>query len=160
MKKQRNVRKKSEQNLQKRRFPAYFRHFRPINIFFQKSDSATFWALWVRIFVQKSGKTIDEISRKCQKTGFSGIFPAFSAGKKCFSKIGLCHILGIANLQQCAKLPITFFWEKTKKYWEKVRWKFAKTAISGIFLNFSWARISECLWVCEFVCLSANFGAA
>ena len=38
-----------------------------------------------------------------KKTGFSGIFPAFSAGKICFSKIGLRHILGIAILHQCAK---------------------------------------------------------
>ena len=33
-------------------------------------------------------KTNDEISRKCQKTGFSGIFPAFSAGKNFFRKSG------------------------------------------------------------------------
>ena len=30
---------------------------------------------------KKSEKTNDEISKKYQKTGFSGIFPAFSAGK-------------------------------------------------------------------------------
>ena len=33
----------------------------------------------------------------------SGIFPAFSAGKKVFSKIGLGHIMGIANTHLCAK---------------------------------------------------------
>ena len=33
---------------------------------------------------RKSEKTCDEISRKCQKTGFSGIFPAISVGKLCF----------------------------------------------------------------------------
>ena len=33
----------------------------------------------------------------------SGIFPAFSAGKKIFSKIGLGHIMGIANTHLCAK---------------------------------------------------------
>ena len=48
-------------------------------------------------------KTNDEISRKCQKTGFSGIFPAFSAEKKYFSKIGLGHILDTVILHQCAK---------------------------------------------------------
>ena len=52
---------------------------------------------------KESVKTNDEISKKCQKTGFSGIFPAFSAGKICFSKIRLRHILDIAILQQCAK---------------------------------------------------------
>ena len=33
----------------------------------------------------------------------SGIFPAFSAGKKFFSKIGLGHVLSIANTHLCAK---------------------------------------------------------
>ena len=43
-------------------------------------------------------KTNDEISRNGQKTSFSGIFPAFSAGKIRFSKIGLGHILDIGIL--------------------------------------------------------------
>ena len=38
-----------------------------------------------------------------KKTDFSGIFPAFSARKMCFSKIGLGHIKEIAILHQCAK---------------------------------------------------------
>ena len=38
-----------------------------------------------------------------KKTGFSGIFPAFSAGNESFSKIGLRHILGITILHLCAK---------------------------------------------------------
>ena len=38
-----------------------------------------------------------------KKTGFSGIFPAFPAGKKLFQKIGLRHILGIVILHLCAK---------------------------------------------------------
>ena len=69
-------------------------------------------------WTKKSIKTNDEISRKCQKTGFSGIFPAFSAGKKCFSKIGLRHVLGNANLHQCAKFHEKFKvqLEKFKKY--------------------------------------------
>ena len=44
---------------------------------------------------KESVKTKDEIFEKTPKTGFSGIFPAFSAGKVCQLKIGLCHILGI-----------------------------------------------------------------
>ena len=44
-----------------------------------------------------------------KKPGFSGIFPAFSAGKICFSKIGHRHILGIAILHQCAKFHEKFF---------------------------------------------------
>ena len=53
--------------------------------------------------MEKSEKTNDEISRKCQKTGFSGIFPAFSAGNEFFPEIGLRHILAIAILHLCAK---------------------------------------------------------
>ena len=72
---------KSRRNAKRLVFPAYFS---------QKLDSAIFWALLIRIFMQnlckKSEKTNDEISRKCQKTGFSGIFPAFSAEKKNFRK--------------------------------------------------------------------------
>ena len=33
----------------------------------------------------------------------SGIFPAFSAGKKFFSKIGLAHIIRIISTYLCAK---------------------------------------------------------
>ena len=69
----------------------------------QKLDSTIFWGLLIRVFVQESGKTNDEISRKCQKKRFfrhiSGIF----GPKKGFPKIGLPHILGIAILHQCAK---------------------------------------------------------
>ena len=56
---------------------------------------------------KKLEKTSDEISRKCPKTGFSGIFPAFSPGKIGFSKIGPGHTSDIAVLHQCAK-----FYEK------------------------------------------------
>ena len=55
-KRQRNMKNKSKQNLQKRRFPAYFRHFRPKKKFSQKSDSVMFWALLIRIFEQKITK--------------------------------------------------------------------------------------------------------
>ena len=37
---------------------------------------------------KKSEKNNDEISRKCQKTGFSGIFLTFSAGNFFFRKPG------------------------------------------------------------------------
>ena len=60
-----------------------------------------------------------------QKTGFSGIFPAFSARKIGFLKTGLGHILDIAILHQCKKIhekmlsttreiqEIPFFWQKS-----------------------------------------------
>ena len=63
-----------------------------------------FWPLLIRIFMQKIRITNDEISRKCQETGFSSVFLAFSAGKIFFfSKIGLRHILGITIFHLCAK---------------------------------------------------------
>ena len=62
-----------------------------------------FWALLNASLCKKSEKTDDEISRKCQKTGFSGIFPAFSAGKIYFLEIRLRHFLGITILHLCAK---------------------------------------------------------
>ena len=48
-------------------------------------------------FKGKNNKIIREkVQTKFTKTAISGIFPAFSAGKKFFSKIGLRHVMGIA----------------------------------------------------------------
>ena len=89
----------------------------------------------MRIFVEKkSEKTNDEISRKCQKTSFSGIFPTFSAGKKYFSKIGLRHILDIAISHQCAK-----FHEKiltTAREIQEIPFFRRKSAVPAIFRKF------------------------
>ena len=109
VKKQRNIWKKHNENLQKRRFPPYFQNFRTEKIFFLK-----FWLGHILTIVNKhlwalkSEKTNDKISRKCQKTGFSGIFPAFSTGKIFFSKIGLLHILNLIILRQCAKFHVQY----------------------------------------------------
>ena len=75
-------------------------------------------------FSKNQKKTNDEISRKCQKTGFSGIFPAFSPGKIA-RKIGLGHILDIA----------VFYHEKYKVQLEKFKkCRFtAKIGCSGDF---------------------------
>ena len=48
---------KSREMAKKPVFPAYFRHFRPEKNFSQKSDSAMFWALLIRVFVQKIRKS-------------------------------------------------------------------------------------------------------
>ena len=101
--KTRNIQKKSDENVQKRRFPAYFRYFRPEKVFVKNRTRPYFGHCYYTFLNKESIKTNDEISRKCQKPSFSGIFPAFSAGKICFSKIRLRHILEIAILQQCAK---------------------------------------------------------
>ena len=46
---------------------------------------------------KKNKKYREKVRWKSAKTGISGIFPAFSAGKKIYSKIGLGHVLSIAN---------------------------------------------------------------
>ena len=63
---------------------------------------------------------------KISKTAISGIFPAFSAGKKFFLKIGLCHVLAIANMHLCAKC------QKTEKLEKMPKNRFFRH-ISGIF---------------------------
>ena len=52
---------------------------------------------------EKTTKYKEKVRTKSAKTAISGIFPAFSAGKKFFSKIGLGHILGIPITHLCAK---------------------------------------------------------
>ena len=98
-----------------------------------------FLALLIRIFVKISEKTHEEISRKCQKTGFSGIFPAFSAGKICFSKIGLGHILDIGILHQYAK-----FHEKilsTAREIQEIPFFRRKSAVLAFFRKFRLQKI-------------------
>ena len=52
---------------------------------------------------EKTTKYKEKVRAKFAKTAISGIFPAFSAGKKFFSKIGLGHVMSIANTHLCAK---------------------------------------------------------
>ena len=99
-KKQRNIRKKSNENLQKRRFPA----FSAGKNFFSKIGLCHVLSIAdAHLYGKNQRKTNDEISRKCPKTGFSGTIPAFSAGNEFFPEIGLFHILGIAISDLCAK---------------------------------------------------------
>ena len=55
-KNQKKLMMKSRENAQKPVFPGYFRHFRPEENLSQKSDLVMFWALLIRIFVQKIRK--------------------------------------------------------------------------------------------------------
>ena len=55
------------------------------------------------VLSEKTTKFKEKARRKTAKMAISGIFPAFSAGKKFFSKIGLGHVLGIANTHLYAK---------------------------------------------------------
>ena len=57
----------------------------------------------VMFLSEKTTKYKEKVQTKFAKTAISGIFPAFSAGKKFFSKIGLGHIMAIANGAKCAK---------------------------------------------------------
>ena len=115
-----------------------FRHISGIldrkKIFLQNRTRSYFEHCQYAFLCKKSEKTNDEISRKCQKTGFSGIFPAFSAGKICFLKIGLGHILDIAILHQCAK-----FHEKilsTAREIQEIPFFRRKSAVPAIFRKF------------------------
>ena len=67
---------------------------------------------------KKTTKCKEKVWGKCAKTAISSIFLAFSAGKICFSKIGLGQILDIAILHQCAKFHKKYKvqLEKFKKY--------------------------------------------
>ena len=46
---------------------------------------------------EKTTKYKEKVRTKSVKTAISGIFPGFSAGTEFFSKIGLDHVLSIAN---------------------------------------------------------------
>ena len=109
-----------------------FRHISGIfgrkKIFLKNRARPYFDYCYYAFLNKQSVKTIDEISRKCQKIGFSGIFPAFSAGKKFFSKIGLGHIMGIANTHLCAK--------NQKKLMMKSRENAKKSVFPAYFRHF------------------------
>ena len=73
-------------------------------------------------------KQQEKVRWKSTKTAISGIFPAFSAANKFFSKIGLGHILGIIKTHLRAKYQKKL----TMKFWEKAQ-KPVFRRISGIF---------------------------
>ena len=98
-KKQRNIRKKFNKNLQKWQFPAYFRHFRPEKKIFSKIGLGHVLSIANTHLYAKNQRKLMMKSRENAK---KPVFPAFSAGKKFFPKIGLRHILDIAILQLCA----------------------------------------------------------
>ena len=78
---------------------------------------------------EKTKKYTEEIQWKSAKTAISGIYPAFSAGKRIFlSKIEICHVLGIANTHLCAK--------NQKKTNDEILRKSQKTGFSGLFPAF------------------------
>ena len=103
-KNQRNIEKKCDKNLHKTAISGIFPLFSAGKNFFSKIGFGHVLGIAnTRLCAKNQKKTNDEISKKCQKTGFSGIFPAFSAGNEFFPEIGLRHIFGIAILHLCAK---------------------------------------------------------
>ena len=74
------------------------------NQFYWQLNHAWSWVLLSMMFLcEKTKKYKEKVQWKSTKMAISGIFPAFSAGKKFFSKIGLGHVLSIANTHLCAK---------------------------------------------------------
>ena len=69
-----------------------------------------------------------------KKNGFSGIFPAFSAGKIRFSKIGPDHILDIGILHQCAEFHEKIF--STAREIQEIPFFRRKSAVPAIFRKF------------------------
>ena len=87
---------------------------------------------------EKTTKYKEKVRTKSAKMAISGIFPAFSAGKKFYSKIGLGHIMGIVNTHLCAK--------NQKRLMMKSRENAKKPvfpAYSGIF---GWKKIFSGNW--------------
>ena len=116
VKKQRNIRKKSDENLQKRRFPVYFQYFRPEKVFLKNRTrpyvlSNPNMHLWAK----NQKKLMVKSWENGQKPVFTVYFRHFRPEKNVFSKIGLRHILDIAILHLCAKFHKVQL-QKFKKY--------------------------------------------
>ena len=88
----------------------------------------------MHLYAKKLEKTNDEISRNGQKISFSGIFPAFSAGRIRFLKIGLSHILNIGILHQCAKFHEKIY--STAREIQEIPFFRRKSAFPAIFIKF------------------------
>ena len=102
---------------------------------------------------KKTTKYVEKVQRKSAGTAISGIFPAFSARKKFFSKIRLAHVLSITKTHLQAK--------SQKKIMTKFRGNSKKLVfrhISGIFGRkkiFSKIGLSHILGIAN-TCLSAK----
>ena len=77
---------------------------------------------------EKTTKYKGKVRTKSAKTAISGIFPVFSAGKNFLSKIGLDHVMSIANMHLCAK--------NWKKLVMKSREMTKKTVFPAYFRHF------------------------
>ena len=86
-KKQRNMWKKSKENLQRRWFPVYFRHFR-LEKMLSKIDLSHILDIAItRLCAKNQAKQIMKSRENAKKP----VFPAFSAGKMFFEYRALSH---------------------------------------------------------------------
>ena len=102
MKKQRNIRKKSDENLQKRRFQAYFRHFRLEKISSKIGHGHVFGIANTHLCAKNLKRILMKSRENAKKTGFPAYFLHFGQ-EFFFSKFGLGRISGITILHLCAK---------------------------------------------------------
>ena len=83
---------------------------------------------------EKTTKYKGKVRTKSAKTAISGIFPAFSAGNKCFSNIGLRHILEIAILHQWAKFHEKIY--STAREIQEIPYFRRKSTVPAVFRKF------------------------
>ena len=122
--------KYSSRNSRNRLFRRFLESSGFKNQFYWQLNRAWWWELLSTMFLcEKTTKFKEKVQWKSAKTVISGIVPAFLAGKKIFSKIGLNHVLGIPNTHHCAK--------NQKKTNDEISRKCQKTGFSGIFPAFS-----------------------
>ena len=102
MKQQRNIRKKSNENLQKRRFPAYIRYFLPEKFFSKIGHFNT----------HLCAKNQEKLMMKSRENAKKPVFPAFLVGKIFFpenrapSHFGYCHFASLCHKSEKTNEPI------------------------------------------------------
>ena len=97
--------------------------------YWQMKYALKWWALILIMFLcEKTMKYKEKVRWKSAKKAISGIFPAFLAGKEFFSKIGLNHILSIANVH--------LYWKNQKKLMKKSRENAKKPVFPAYFRYF------------------------
>ena len=87
---------KNEQNLQKWRFPAYFRHFRPEKKSFSKIGLGHIMGIAITHLCAKNQKKLMKESREnVKKPGFPAYFRYFRPEKNFFRKSGSVTFWGL-----------------------------------------------------------------
>ena len=109
------MKKKPKQNLQKRQFPAYFRHFRPEKNFSQKSDSVI---VNTHLCAKNQKKLMIKSRENAKKPVFPAYFQHFRPKNIFFQKSGsvtfwtLSFYVSVQNLMKKYQVQLEIF----KKY--------------------------------------------